>query len=394
MRSSTLHVRRALHVLDSSSTHRDLMTSRIGEKGRGTTDFVGLDPGVVHSSTNIAASASFVLDGCASRGDNEPRPRGSAMLAARMRLRMAVGMLFAGAVACSQSPSAPSPPRSAAIVTAYHGCQTVLDSFGLLMPESPWYVGFGTPEPEGSNTYPFGDVPSGQWSMTVCATGETRGSIESITRTLRDASTGAMLGTLTDSGGPLFVLRGIDIFLTSGYQEFHFVFAGGPQGLGFRGQPAILQVVVRVRDTNGSPWTLSGELAILPFPTPTLRSPIGVAVRQNDPRTGCGFDPGAGYGFVVDVSWDELPQEWGVNDYVVALLDGTGQSLDQFYSHTGSSASSLRIVRCASYVPVGKEHGATVGVTAVSSRYRTMSPWATARFDFQSCREAGTPACN
>jgi len=39
------------------------------------------------------------------------------------------------------------------------------------------------------------------------------------------------------------------------------------------------------------------------------------------------------------------------------------------------------------------DHGARVRVMAQSSRYRTASAWGVGRFDFQSCREAGTPAC-
>ena len=120
---------------------------------------------------------------------------------------------------------------------------------------------------------------------------------------------------------------------------------------------------------------------------------MGVTVGQNDPRSGCAFDKDAGYGLLVDISWDALPDSYGVNDYVIGMTDGRGvQLISPFLAHS-LGKPSYRFVQCGAYVPQGSNQGARVRVIADSSRYRTGSGWGVGRFDFQSCHEAGTPAC-
>jgi hypothetical protein len=51
------------------------------------------------------------------------------------------------------------------------------------------------------------------------------------------------------------------------------------------------------------------------------------------------------------------------------------------------------MIRCGYHVPAGSERGARVAVAADSAAFFTLSGYAFARFDFQSCVAAGVPAC-
>jgi len=98
-----------------------------------------------------------------------------------------------------------------------------------------------------------------------------------------------------------------------------------------------------------------------------------------------------GYGLVLDIRWDAPPSGPPVDDYAVAVADGSGTELiAPYYAHT---QTSLRFTRCDAHVPIGAEHAARVGVIAVSNAIAALSGFAVSRFDFQSCRDAGTPAC-
>jgi hypothetical protein len=230
--------------------------------------------------------------------------------------------------------------------------------------------------------------------MTVCATGAVQGSIVRVERSLRDGTTGDLLGRRSDDGPFVgYTKTGVvDPLRDSGSQRLDFSFDSGPNRLGFAGNRSLLLTEVIIKETTGLERTVSGQFEVDRFPVPVLRSPVGVVVRQNDPRSGCSFDPINGYGILLEIDWESPPGGLGIDDYVVAVADGAGTEIIwPFYAHTAETA--LRFVRCDLHVPQGAQRGARVAVSAVSSTYRTMSGWALARFDFQPCRDAGVPDC-
>ena len=284
---------------------------------------------------------------------------------------------------CGSSPESPTAPTSPARNESANG------AFIASAAVSPIYVGYGpkiTPEsaPQGNLT----------WEITVQATGNLRGTIQRIDARLRDRETGSMLGTSAHIGPFLNPRDGrdpnrvIDPLLETGKQSF----TGFLENLGFIGRPAVLEIEVTVKDTSGATRAIVTTVPCEVFPTPIIRSPVAVTVRQNDVQSGCGFDSTHGYGLVIDVTWDPPPPgNHPVVDYTVAIADGAGTEIIwPFYAHTGGR-TSLRVVRCGMHVPIGAEHGARVGVMATA--YNQLSGFAVSRFDFQSCRDAGTPAC-
>src|SRR5207249_4536066 len=178
-----------------------------------------------------------------------------------------------------------------------------------------------------------------------------RGTIQSIDRSLRDRATGQVLGTAGYPGLFVFPIHFglVNPLLDSGYQDVTLGFDSGPNRLGFAGQPAVLRTDVAIKDTAGRDWIASGEFDINVFPTPVVRSPVGVTVRQNDPRSKCAFDEHAGYGLLVDISWDALPDSYGVNDYVIGVTDGRGvQLISPFLAHS-LGTPFYRFVDCGAY---------------------------------------------
>jgi hypothetical protein len=94
---------------------------------------------------------------------------------------------------------------------------------------------------------------------------------------------------------------------------------------------------------------------------------------------------------LIELVWD-APSDGSADDYIVAVADGAGtEFFSPFYAH--SAQTSLRLVRCNTHVPLGAEHGARFAVSAQNFTYHTLSGWGVAHFNFQSCREAGTPVC-
>jgi hypothetical protein len=79
--------------------------------------------------------------------------------------------------------------------------------------------------------------------------------------------------------------------------------------------PILPFVTVIIEDTLGATWTLEHTMGweLLVPPTPT--SPVRVIVQQNDPASGCAFDPLHGYGIVLDLSWDPPPPTVPVASY-------------------------------------------------------------------------------
>ena len=232
------------------------------------------------------------------------------------------------------------------------------------------------------------------WGITVQTTGTLRGTIQRIDARLSDRATGVALGTSIHIG-PFLNVRDlrypnqiVDPLLETGQQflgSYH-------EDLGFVGNPATLDIEVTIKDVNGKNWVTTTKTFCELFPKPIIRSPVNITVRQNDARSGCAFDPVHGYGLVLDIAWDPPLGGHQVDDYVVAVADGSGtEIISPFYAHT--RMTSLRFVRCDMHVPIGAEHAARVGVSADNQTYAQSSGFGIGRFDFQSCREAGTPAC-
>jgi hypothetical protein len=235
-------------------------------------------------------------------------------------------------------------------------------------------------------------VPNnGIYEMRVQATGALHGSITRIERVLRDRQTGQVLGTRSDSGPFLAAgntpCRNVDPFLLSGTDMFRY-----NEDLGFVGRSAILETTVSIRDTANAMWTTAASSSWELLANPTVKQPG--RTNQNNPATGCPFDSVAGYGLVVELSWDPPRGMPPVDYYDVELVDGSGHELLPGITITEGPGTTFKAVLCRTYVPLGSERGAKVGVAAgVRSPFFQLSAWSTATFDFQSCRDAGTPAC-
>jgi hypothetical protein len=215
------------------------------------------------------------------------------------------------------------------------------------------------------------------------------GSIKRIDRELRDRETGTLLGQKVDTGPFLAAgntpCRGIDPLLAGGVQTLTFA-----DDLGFAGRPAVERMDVTISDAHFVTSTVTAISSWEYLPPPTVRSPVRTIVRQNDPASGCTFDPVHGYGLIVNVTWDPPPGSVPVTEYHVNIIDGQGN--DVTGRLTSTSASSARAVNCGAHVAPGGEH-ARVGVAAGVVSSFAVSAWSIAEFDFQPCRESGTPAC-
>jgi hypothetical protein len=154
----------------------------------------------------------------------------------------------------------------------------------------------------------------------------------------------------------------------------------------------VLETSLEIVDAFGTSWPLSVSTAweLLPPPVPTF--PVRTIIRQNDPASGCPFDPIHGYGLVINLAWDPPPGNVPVTNYAAVVIDGSGRNLMLPNSFLFTSDTAARIVRCGTHVERGAEH-ARFAVDASVSSSLAASAFAVATFDFQSCRDAGTPAC-
>jgi hypothetical protein len=237
----------------------------------------------------------------------------------------------------------------------------------------------------------------GIWSMRVLATGQLHGSITRVEQTLRDRQTAENLGQAVDNG-PFLAnggtpCRTIDPLLTGGGQKFDYA-----RDLGFVGRESTLDTRVTIKDVAGREWIAAARSSWQLLPPPVPRAPVRSVVKQNDPSTGCAFDPVHGYGLLLDLVWDPPPGAIPPDIYYyVEVSDGAGRPLivdrrgvPQIYS---TKATSTRIVECDVHVDPSGEHGARFGLASGSLTSLAVSGWTVSTFDFQSCRQAGTPAC-
>ena len=297
------------------------------------------------------------------------------------------------AAACGSAPTAPSrsetpgPAPTAPSGTANGpDAGSPLRPFTLtLTPEVIW-VGVGRQSGQLDGIV----VPNqGLWGLEVRATGALRGSITRVEMVLKDRHNGQVLGAKVASGPFLQIgntpVRVVDPLKMSGVQKFNY-----NVDLGFTGSPADLQTTVVVEDTSGVTWTME-QTSKWEFLAPPARvSPVSVVVRQNDPASGCPFDPTHGYGFVLELSWNP-PAGVPVTSYSVAASDGAGRDL--LNTLLFPTETRFRIARCNQHVPAVAERGARFGVRTYHAPSHAMSAYAVARFDFQNCRDAGVPAC-
>lgn len=262
-------------------------------------------------------------------------------------------------------------------------------AFVAIATVNPIYIGYGSQVTPESRTQAFFS-----WGVTIQATSSIRGTIQRVDATLSDLATGKPLGMSPHVGPFLNVRDGrvpnqiIDPLLETGQQTFNAY----QEELGFVGNSAILRIDVTMRDVSGKNWIATATTSCQLFAKPVVRSPVNITVRQNDPGSGCTFDPVHGYGLVLDLRWDPPATGPPVDDYGVAVADEAGtEIIAPFHAHT--HLTSLRYVRCDTHVPIGAEHGARVGVIADNQASGQLSGFGVGRFDFQSCREAETPAC-
>jgi hypothetical protein len=242
-----------------------------------------------------------------------------------------------------------------------------------------------------------------QLDVNVDATGALHGSITKVHRMLRDRDTGQILGDVINSGSFSYPgntpCRVYDPLLLYGHENLTgavFSTFRPNDPLGFQRRPAILTVDVTIVDTSGGTWNISKSVAWELLPAPTLRSPVNTTVRQNDPASGCAFDSIHGYGLVLDLSWDPPAGDLPITAYGLDVFDGAGRLLSPFPALTrdpDTAAHRKRIVLCNAHIDAGAERGARWAVTACLGSCVVESDFGVARFDFQSCRDAGVPAC-
>jgi len=312
-----------------------------------------------------------------------------------------VAVLFC--VACSGPASSPPLP-AAPTPSPFAPCPGAPPTPTLYPPPTPPFSIAITPDPiwvgvdrrSGGMDGPV--VPNnGVWRMAVLATGQLHGSITQVERALRDRQSGALLGRRTDSGPFLenggTPCRVFDPLLAYGNQRFAY-----NDDLGFMGRSAILETTITILDTAGRNWSVSQTSSWELLPPPVPRSPVRTIVRQNDPESGCPFDPVHGYGLLLNLSWDPPARDIPDIYYYVEVSDGAGrplivnsQGVRLIYT---TSATSVRIPQCGVHVDSLGEHGATFALASGVLASLAVSGWSVATFDFQSCRAAGTPACH
>ena len=242
-----------------------------------------------------------------------------------------------------------------------------------------------------------------QLDINVDATGALHGSITKVHRMLRDRDTGQTLADVLDSGSfPYFgntPCRVYDPLLLYGHENLtgaHSSSFRAQDPLGFQRRPAILSVDVTIVDTSGGTWTISKSVAWELLPAPTPRAPVNTRVRQNDPASGCSFDPIHGYGIVLDLAWDAPVGGPPVSSYAIDSFDGAGRRL--YFGTALNDETTLRrkrVTLCNTHLDTGANRGARWAVSAYANFTTGSVPsdFGVATFDFQSCRDSGVPAC-
>ncbi len=117
-------------------------------------------------------------------------------------------------------------------------------------------------------------------------------------------------------------------------------------------------------------------------------------MRQNDPTSGCAFDPVHGYGIVLNTNWAPPTGTPPITYYPFHVYDGAHRELTgSFTWDFNSTAPNRRLVMCKGHVDDDAARGATWAVAVCLGSCSIESDFAVATFDFQPCGEAGVPAC-
>ena len=296
---------------------------------------------------------------------------------------------------CSPSPSAPAASTPTPAPSAFGCPPTPATPLPYPPPATPFAITFNPNPLVVGLAGPVGDRNTIviQLDINVDATGALFGSITRVHRVLRERDSGRVLGEVTDSGPFLgsggTPCRTFDPLLLYGHQNLSTGFtqfrANDP--LGFQRRPSNLIVDLTIVDTAGGTWTVSKSVVWDLLQPPTPRTPVNITVRQNDPGSGCTFDTVHGYGLMLDTDWDPPPGNPPITHYAVSVYDGAGRLLPF------NGFDRKRLVLCSAHVEPGAERGAKWAVTACVGSCVVESDFAVATFDFQSCREAGVPAC-
>lgn len=303
-----------------------------------------------------------------------------------MRAHRLLFVIVACASCSGPSPSQPtSPPATPS--SCYPTPPPGPSSFTLAVTPDPVWIGIGFRS--GRLDGPL--VPGNVFQhVTVQATGLVFGSVNRIERVLRDRETQAVLGEKVRVGPFLAAgntpCRGIDPLRAYGAQTFDL-----SDDLGFAGRQATERIDVTITDSHGVTSTVTAVSSWEYLPPPTVRSPVRTIVKQNDPASGCVYDPVHGYGLLVNVAWDPPPGSVPVTHYYVDIIDGNGNDVTGRVTFTSPTAA--RAVNCGAHVAGGSSEHGHVGVAAGILSSGAVSAWSVADFDFQSCREAGTPGC-
>ena len=141
----------------------------------------------------------------------------------------------------------------------------------------------------------------------------------------------------------------------------------------------------------------NGQTPILGVPgvgppnAPSLLTPIGnVTIRQNDPESGCAFDPTRGYGYKIIFDWSDSTAATGIRGYNFALVVYPNQSPVYVYQ-TFVEGSTLAYVKCNEYLPDGQLERWGWFVKA-EDRDGNSSEWSPrGDFRFEPCRIGGVP---
>jgi hypothetical protein len=292
-----------------------------------------------------------------------------------------VTVIIALGVACTPAPTGPAPGASVNIPPPP---PPPAQPFALsVTPETIW-VGVGR-QSGNMNGVLSNNV---LWRVKVTAAAIGTGSIHRIDQVLVDRQTRAVLGSRNEAG-PFFQAgntpnRVVDPLKTFGSHEITYVV-----DFGYDGRPADLETTVVIDETNGKRHTLNATSKWEFLAPPASRGAAGIIAKQNDPASGCAFDPVHGYGYTLQLAWDPPPAPVPVSQYSIAVTDRRGADLIIDFTE----ATNYRLVRCGAHIGDDLRHDVRFGVRTYHAPSNGMSSYVTTTFDVPSCRAAGVPVC-
>ena len=285
--------------------------------------------------------------------------------------------------ACTSAPTSPAPSPSLNMPTPPSPPPPPQPFTLSVTPETIW-VGVGR-QSGNMNGVLSNNV---LWRVKVTAAVIGSGSINRIDQVLVDRQTRAGIGSRNENGpflqGGNTPNRVVDPLKTYGSHEITYVV-----DFGYDGRPADLETTVVVDETNGQRHTLKATSKWEFLAPPVSRGAAGIVATQNDPASGCAFDPVHGYGYTLQLAWDAPPPPVPVTQYSIAVTDRRGADLIIDFTE----ATNYRLVRCGAHIGDDLRHDVRFGVRTYHAPSHGMSSYVTTKFDVPSCRAAGVPAC-